>query len=247
MACKISEAKEVYRKHSHLISDEHRYGGMPAGLKNAWSKMRAYLIRLSPIMAVCRVAESADDEVEEITAADVENAAALVKYFKGTARKAHGQINRFDTSSKVAYELVSLLREKDGEIKATSDELRQMLPSAPDTAEATSKLVERISKEHDFIEFGRGWRHDGRVITIRLTEKTVGTVGTVGETSGSSDILERKPEFASCLATQQHRDDGIGDLALVVATDPDKFAWDVEHDTAAQAALQQALTEWRRS
>lgn len=105
-----SEAKEVYKNHSHLISDEQKYGGMPAGLKNVWSKMRAYLIRLSLIMAVCRVAQSAGDEVEEITVADVENAAALVEYFKGMARKAHGQINSFDTSSKVAYELISLLR-----------------------------------------------------------------------------------------------------------------------------------------
>jgi hypothetical protein len=220
---------------------------MPSGLKNAWSKMRAYLIRLSLIMAVCRVAESAGAGFEEITVADVENAATLVEYFKGMARKAHGQVNSFDTSSRVAYELISLLREKDGEIKATADELRQMLPSAPDTAEATSKLIERISKEHNFIDFGRGWRHDGRVITLRLIEKPVGTVGTVGEPSDGPDILERKTEFASWLATQQHRDDGIGDLALVAATDPDKFAWDVEHDTAAQATLQQALTEWRRS
>jgi hypothetical protein len=169
---------------------------MPAGLKNAWSKMRAYLIRLSLIMAVCRVADSAGGGFEEITVADVENAAVLVEYFKGMARKAHGQINSFDTSSKVAYELISLLRE-NGEIKATADELRQMLPSAPDTAEATSKLIERISKEHDFIEFGRGWRHDSRVITLRLTEKTVGTVGTVGDPSDCPDILERKSEFAS--------------------------------------------------
>ena len=122
-----------------------------------------------------------------------------------------------------------------------------MFPSAPDTAEATSKLIERISKEHDSIEFGRGWRHDGRVITLRLTEKTVGTVGTVGEPLDSSDILKRKPEFASWLARQQHRDDAIGDLALVAATDPDKFVWAVNYDMAAEAALQRALTEWSRS
>lgn len=125
-----------------------------------------------------------------------------------------------------------------------ADELRKILPSAPDTAEATSKLVERISKKRDFIEFGRGWRHDGRVITLRLTENTV---GTVGEPSDSHDILERKPEFASWLAEQQHRDDAIGDLALVAATDPDKFVWAVNYDMAAEAALQRALTEWSRS
>jgi hypothetical protein len=139
------------------------------------------------------------------------------------------------------------LREKYGEIKATADELRQMFPSAPDTAEATSKLIERISKEHDFIEFGRGWRHDGRVITLRLTEKTVGTVGTVGEPLDSSDILKRKPEFASWLARQQHRDDAIGDLALVAATDPQRFAREVSFNTAAEATLEQALKEWSRS
>ncbi len=121
-------------------------------MKNAWSKMRGYLIRLSLILAVCRVAESPGNEAEEITAADVENAAILVEYFKGMARKAHGHINSFDTSSKVAYELISLLRD-EGEIKATADELRQMLPSAPDTAEATSRLIERAISQVSLSSF----------------------------------------------------------------------------------------------
>ena len=59
-------------------------------MKNAWSKMRAYLIRLSLIMAVCRVAETKPGDIEEITPIDGENAATLVEYFNGMARKSHG-------------------------------------------------------------------------------------------------------------------------------------------------------------
>jgi hypothetical protein len=54
-----------------------------------------------------------------------------------------------------------------------------------------------------------------------------------------------RAEFAAWLSTQQHRDDAVGDLALVAATNPDKFARDVKFDTAAQAALERALSEWK--
>jgi hypothetical protein len=180
-------AKDLLKFHSHRISDEQKYGDMSEGLKNAWSKMRAYLIRISLIMAVCRVAENDPGEDEKITAKDVENAAALVEYFKGMARKAYGQINSSDTTSKVAFELISLLRERSV-IKASADELRQMLPSSPETPEATSRLVQNIAKTHPFIDFERGWKHDSRIIRLRLIEEEpVGTVGSVGEDPALDD------------------------------------------------------------
>jgi hypothetical protein len=68
-----------------------------------------------------------------------------------------------------------------------------------------------------------------------------------GPNSVQSSPISANPraEFAAWLSTQQHRDDAVGDLALVAATDPEKFAWDVEHDTAGRAALDRALKEWK--
>ncbi len=68
-----------------------------------------------------------------------------------------------------------------------------------------------------------------------------------GPNSVQSSPISANPraEFAAWLSTQQHRDDAVGDLVLVAATDPEKFAWDVEHDTAGRAALDRALKEWK--
>jgi hypothetical protein len=184
-------AQEAYKKHSHKLSDEQKYGALPPGLKNAWSKMRAYLIRLSFIMAVCRMAETDDDGDAEITEGDVENAATLFEYFKDMARKVHRQSDGSVTETKVASELIHLLRTGDGQKKATAAEFQRMLPSAPDTPEATSHMLERIAKGTAALEFERGYRGKERVIKISLLEeKTVGTVGTVGGESHEAPQAE---------------------------------------------------------
>jgi len=174
-------ARSAYRKHSHHLSDEQRFGEMLPGLKNAWSKMRAYLIRLSLIMACCRMAETDDEEEAQITEVDVENAALLVDYFKDMACKVHRQSEGSVTRTKVASEIISILRGEGGQMRATAAEFQGMLPSAPDTPKATSHMLERIAKGTLALEFERGYRGKERVIKLSLnTEKTAGTVGTVG-------------------------------------------------------------------
>jgi hypothetical protein len=171
-------ARELYKEHSNRLASNAGNPATPRGLRDTYPKLRAYLARLSLLMATCREIESGGDT--EITRRDVEAAATLMEYFEGVAKKVHHEIASSDTETRIAFELFSLLNRSGGHKTATADEFRRALPLAPDTPEATSKLLRKIVKKHPELILEDGWRGKERVMKISLVEKTVGTVGTDG-------------------------------------------------------------------
>ena len=84
------EAKEVWREKVDSLKDETRIPGFPTHLKGPWSKLEAYLARLSLILAMVRCAEDgADEQVEE---RDIKAAAALIEYFKSHACRTYAKL-----------------------------------------------------------------------------------------------------------------------------------------------------------
>jgi hypothetical protein len=176
------DARELYKKYSNELASRAGNPGNPQTLRETYPKLRAYLARLCLLVETCRELEAGGDMV--VTADDVEAAYKLVSYFERVAKKVFHELASSDTFTKNAFELSSLLRRKGGSITATADDLRRALPSAPDTPEATSKLIRKIARSTPQITVEDGWKGKDRVMKISLLlEKTVGTVGTVGDDS----------------------------------------------------------------
>ena len=187
------EAKRAFEEYSNSLADEQEFGALPEGMRAAIPKLREYLARISLIMAVCRIQEtdrsdrsdsfpnifdmSAEVVPEEVVAEDVERASTLVWYFMEHLKKVHSRVDRYDTASIVASELVSYLHNKDGlsDTKSAS-EWQKTLPSAPDTPEATSILLWKIAQKREDMSLYRNRPGHGRGITITL-EEGVGGVG----------------------------------------------------------------------
>jgi len=128
----------------------------------------------------------------EVGVGDVRNAAELIGYFEATARKAFCELASSDTALKNAFEVYKLLESQGGVWTATADEWRQALPSAPDTPEATSKLLRKIVGTTPRLVLEDGYRGKERAIKISLLEKTVGTVGEEPAENPINTEAERK-------------------------------------------------------
>jgi len=184
------EAKRAFEEYSDALADEQEFGALPEGMRAAIPKLREYLARISLIMAVCRMETDRSDRSdsflnifdvsEEVVREDVERASTLVWYFMAHLKKVHSRVDRYDTASIVASELVSYLNKKDGlsDTKSAS-EWQKTLPSAPDTPEATSILLWKIAQKREDMSLHRHRPGHGRGITIKL-EEGVGGVGGVG-------------------------------------------------------------------
>ena len=70
---------------SHRVEMERP--GFPARLKGPWSKLEAYLARLSLILAMCRAVT--DETSERVEIQDVLMAHSLIDYFKNHARRVY--------------------------------------------------------------------------------------------------------------------------------------------------------------
>jgi hypothetical protein len=200
-----------FKEYSDLLSDEIEYGGHGVGVKSALPKYREYLGRLSLILAMCRVAEtegvareswgqflsstantantantsfSINNEKREVLSEDVERAYQLVQYFMTHLYKVHSRANAKNANTRVAFELINYLNNNsNGEWVAKSAlEWANVLPSAPDNANAVSNLLDRIAQEEEEVVLDRRWKHRGRVIEIKL-KRGVGSVGGVGTES----------------------------------------------------------------
>jgi hypothetical protein len=177
------------------LADEQEFGALPEGMRAAIPKLREYLARISLIMAVCRIVETdrsdrSDrfpdifDVRAEVMAQDVDRASTLVWYFMEHLKKVHSRVDRYDTASIVASELVSYLHNKDGlsDTKSAS-EWQKTLPSAPDTPEATSILLWKIAQKREDMSLHRNRPGHSRGITIKLEEGVGGVGGVGGDTS----------------------------------------------------------------
>jgi hypothetical protein len=132
------DAWEVFKELCYGLMAEAHAPGFPARLQGVWSKMEAYLARLSLILGLSRVAEQGGEERIEVR--DVVMASGLIDYFKAHAHRVHVGLHGTDSQDVLAKDLATLLRERGGEWKDEASvlhaELRnrdsEVVPKRPD-------------------------------------------------------------------------------------------------------------------
>ena len=135
--------------------------GFPARLQGVWSKMEAYLARLSLILALCRVAEQGGEE--RVEARDVVMASGLVDYFKAHAHRVHVGLHGHDAQDLLAKDLAEFLRERGGEWKDEPNVLHEELTkrkseAVPERPDELSKMVYAISGQGTWLKAEPGWK-----------------------------------------------------------------------------------------
>jgi putative DNA primase/helicase len=191
-------------------------------LRGAWSKLEAYLGRLSLILALCRTVES--NEREQVEPRDVFAASVLVNYFKAHARRVFRGLHGADPLDSLAAALKVFLEEHSGEWEGTATELwdelsergAEGLPRNPGNLAVKVLMTASRSKA---LSAERGWKGKNRVLRLQHVEIGVGSVGSVGEkvlastttyaaNTDSEDFSEkavastRKPSVISPLADE---------------------------------------------
>jgi len=135
------EAKEVFIS----VYNEHRteiaLPGFPRYLRSPWSKLEAYLLRLTLILAVCRFVE--DGTAERIESEDVLRATVLIDYFKGQARRVFSSFGGFDPRQRLVEDCARFIAGQGGVWTGTATELHKDLTSEfkPERPDELSKFL----------------------------------------------------------------------------------------------------------
>src|SRR5215207_1066619 len=178
------EAWEVFKELADRLSEEAHDLTFPRGLRGAWSKLEAYLGRLSLILALSRVAGS--NEKEQIEPRDVVAASVLVDYFKAHARRVFAELHGADPMDSLAVALGEFLTEHDSQWEGTATELFDALsekgvgglPGSPGKLVAKVLAIAGRSKA---VQVEKGWRGKNKVLRLQLSKRGVGGVGSVGK------------------------------------------------------------------
>ena len=184
------DAWEVFKDLAGELSEEAHALGFPRRLRGAWSKLEAYLARLSLVLALSRLVES--DEREQVEARDVLFASVLIDYFKAHIKRVFAELHGEDPIDALAMALNGFLEERDGKWEGTATELfdalsegqTEGLPATPDNLTARVRTIAGRSKT---LDVKRGWRGKRRVLRLQLLRNGVGGVGGVGEKAPATD------------------------------------------------------------
>ncbi len=189
-------AKKFLVAHVNELAHEARTPGFPIRLGGVWSKMRAYLARLSLILALARCAEGG--EAERVELEDVEAAWKLVEYFCSHARRVETALRGEGPPLRTfLFDLATFVRKQGGYWKGRPSDLfgileSKMLPSRP--AELT-EMLNKLAKEDTGLEIVTGKErfpttedHSTPVYTLSLGENVSNAVNAVNEDDpGRSD------------------------------------------------------------
>jgi len=171
------DAWDVFKELSGYLEDEAHTPGFPARLDGVWSKMEAYLARLSLILALCRVADKGGEE--QVEASDVLLASGLLDYFKAHARRVHVGLHGHNGEDLLARELSQFLQEHGGEWKGEPEELRRALADrgceiVPATPDVLSRNLLATSRRGTWLVAEKGWGKKGgkshRTLHLRLRD-----------------------------------------------------------------------------
>ena len=160
------DAWEVFKEIACNLSDEAHALGFPRRLRGAWSKLEAYLARLSLILALSRVVEN--HEREQVEPQDVFAASALIGYFKAHIRRVFVELHGTGSSDLLAAALREFLEEHGGSWEGTATELKQTLAEKeveglPPRPEELSKQVRAMGSRSKALDVKDGWRRvDGK-------------------------------------------------------------------------------------
>jgi putative DNA primase/helicase len=178
-----SDAWEVFKEVADSLAEEAYAPGFPTRLEGAWSKLEAYLARLSLILALCRIEQGGEERVE---ARDVVMASGMMEYFKAHARRVHVYLHGQDAHDLLAVELAGFLKDRGAEWKdephILHEELKKRKSDAlPGRADELSKMVLAISERGTWLKAERGWGKKGsescRMLELRLRNGVDGVVG----------------------------------------------------------------------
>jgi hypothetical protein len=115
---------DAYNEHR----DEMAAPWLQPGLRAAWSKLEAYLLRLTLIVACCRFCADPGTP-ERVEAGDVLRAVMLTDYFKGHARAVHAALRAEDRGLLLLEDLTRFLRKHGGSWEGEPAQLHEALPS----------------------------------------------------------------------------------------------------------------------
>src|SRR5215211_848024 len=179
------DAWEVFKELSDRLQDEMHAPGFPTLLEGVWSKMQAYLARLSLILALCRVVKQEGSE-ERVEAKDVLQASVLVDYFKAHARRVHVGLHGRNPEDLLAVDLARFLKKREGEWKGEPSVLHEELEklkseALPERPDELSKMVLAMSERGTWLIAERKWGKKGgvscRILHLRLRNGVDGVVG----------------------------------------------------------------------
>jgi putative DNA primase/helicase len=156
------DAREVFKEIAGELSEEAYALDFPRRLREAWSKLEAYLARLSLILALGRLAPESK-EIEQVEPQDVFAASVLINYFKAHIRRVFVELHGTGSSDMLARALREFLEEHGGSWEGTTTELKEALfdkevEGLPLRPEELSKQVRAMSSRSKALNMKDGWR-----------------------------------------------------------------------------------------
>jgi Protein of unknown function (DUF3987) len=143
------EAKELYVQVYNQHAKERMTPGFPRYLRGAWSKLEAYTLRLTLIVACCRFVENGDPQ--RIEPQDVLRAVSLTDYYKAQARRVFGSLYGYDPKKRLLEEVCAFVLKHGGVWTGTATELHQQFSSnlKPERAEELSKFLKEAAEDEE--------------------------------------------------------------------------------------------------
>jgi hypothetical protein len=156
------DAWEVFKELAGKLSKEADALDFPRRLRGAWSKLEAYLARLSLILALSRLALESNQS-EQVEPQDVLAANELINYFKAHIKRVFVELHGTDPSDVFAAALREFLEERGGSWEGTATELKEALldkevEGLPQRAEELSKKVRAMGSRSKALSVRDGWR-----------------------------------------------------------------------------------------
>ncbi len=136
-----TDAKQIYVQVYNQHRLEMSLPGFPSFLRSPFSKLEAYFLRITLILAACRF--SIDGVAERIEAQDVLRAVALIEYFKEQTRRVFGAIGGLDPRNRLLEDCAQFVSECGGEWKGTATDLHDQLVSdfKPERPDELSRFI----------------------------------------------------------------------------------------------------------
>jgi hypothetical protein len=122
-----TEAKELYIAIYNTHRRDMALPGFPSFLRSPFSKLEAYFLRITLILAACRF--TLDGVAERVEAGDVLRAVALTDYFKEQARRVFGALGGFDPRNRLVEDCSRFVSERGGTWTDTATDLHEQLVS----------------------------------------------------------------------------------------------------------------------
>ncbi len=163
--------------------------GFPARLKGPWSKLEAYLARITLILAAARAAH--EDEPERVECRDVFAAVVLLDYFKSMARRVYVGLHGESPDDRLAKDVAEFLQVRGGSWEGQPAELHAQLKSdyKPERANELTKRLKAVAARTLLLEFDSGERWikelGNKRRFVRLSLKDVGNDGNDGNGGGA--------------------------------------------------------------